>query len=125
MSGRVYLVGAGPGDPGLITVRGLDVLRQADVVLYDNLAPVSLLEHARPDAERIYVGKKRAEHHLSQEEINALLVEKARTGAVVVRLKGGDPFIFGRGGEESEALHAAGVRVEVVPGDSSATGAAA
>ena len=125
MSGRVYLVGAGPGDPGLITVRGLDVLRQADVVLYDNLAPVSLLEHARPDAERIYVGKKRADHHLSQEEINALLVEKARTGAVVVRLKGGDPFIFGRGGEESEALHAAGVRFEVVPGVSSATGAAA
>lgn len=125
MSGRVYLVGAGPGDPGLITVRGLDVLRQADVILYDHLAPVSLLDCARPDAERIYVGKKRADHHLSQEETNALLVEKARSGAVVVRLKGGDPFIFGRGGEECEALHAAGIGFEVVPGVSSATGAAA
>ena len=125
MSGRVYLVGAGPGDPGLITVRGLDVLRQADVVLYDNLVPVSLLDYARPDAERIYVGKKRADHHLTQDETNALLVAKAQTGAVVVRLKGGDPFIFGRGGEEGEALHAAGIRFEVVPGVSSATGAAA
>jgi len=125
MSGRVYLVGAGPGDPGLITVRGLDVLRQADVILYDNLAPVSLLDHARPDAERIYVGKKRADHYLSQDEINALLVEKAQTAAIVVRLKGGDPFIFGRGGEEGEALHAAGIYFEVVPGVSSATGAAA
>ncbi|MDA0207093.1 MAG: uroporphyrinogen-III C-methyltransferase [Acidobacteria bacterium] len=125
MSGRVYLVGAGPGDPGLITVRGLDVLRQADVILYDNLAPVTLLDYARPDAELIYVGKKRADHHLSQDEINALLVEKAQTAAVVVRLKGGDPFIFGRGGEEGEALHAAGIYFEVVPGVSSATGAAA
>jgi len=125
MSGRVYLVGAGPGDPGLITVRGLDVLRQADVILYDNLAPVSLLYYARPSAERIYVGKKRADHHLSQDETNALLVNRARSGAVVVRLKGGDPFIFGRGGEEGEALHAAGIAFEVVPGVSSATGAAA
>lgn len=125
MSGRVYLVGAGPGDPKLITVRGLDVLRQADVILYDNLAPVSLLDYARPDAERIYVGKKRADHHLSQDETSALLVEKARSGAVVVRLKGGDPFIFGRGGEEGEALYAAGIPFEVVPGVSSATGAAA
>ncbi len=125
MSGRVYLVGAGPGDPKLITVRGLDVLRQADVILYDNLAPVSLLDYARPGAERIYVGKKRADHHLSQDETNALLVEKARSGAVVVRLKGGDPFIFGRGGEEGEALYAAGIPFEVVPGVSSATGAAA
>lgn len=125
MSGRVYLVGAGPGDPGLITVRGLDVLRQADVILYDHLAPVSLLDYARPDAERIYVGKKRADHQLSQDETNALLVEKARGGALVVRLKGGDPFIFGRGGEEGEALHAAGIPFEVVPGVSSATGAAA
>lgn len=125
MSGRVYLVGAGPGDPGLITVRGLDLLRQADVILYDHLAPVSLLDYARPDAERIYVGKKRADHHLSQDETNALLVEKARSGEVVVRLKGGDPFIFGRGGEECEALHAAGIAFEVVPGVSSATGAAA
>ena len=125
MSGRVYLVGAGPGDPKLITVRGLDVLRQADVILYDNLAPVSLLDYARPSAERIYVGKKRADHHLSQDETNALLIDKARSGAVVVRLKGGDPFIFGRGGEEGEALYAAGIPFEVVPGVSSATGAAA
>lgn len=125
MSGRVYLVGAGPGDPGLITVRGLDVLRQADVILYDNLAPVSLLDYARPQAERIYVGKKRSDHHLSQDETNALMIDKARGGAVVVRLKGGDPFIFGRGGEEGEALYAAGIPFEVVPGVSSATGAAA
>lgn len=125
MSGKVYLVGAGPGDPGLITVRGLDVLRSADVILYDHLAPVSLLDSARPDAQSIYVGKKRADHFLSQEEINALLVEHATAGATVVRLKGGDPFIFGRGGEEGEALHAAGVAFEVVPGVTSAVGAAA
>jgi uroporphyrinogen III methyltransferase/synthase len=125
MIGKVYLVGAGPGDPGLITVRGLDVLRTADTILYDHLAPLSLLDHARPGADRIYVGKKRADHHLTQDEINALLVEKAHTGATVVRLKGGDPFIFGRGGEEGEALHAAGVPFEVIPGVSSATGAAA
>jgi uroporphyrinogen III methyltransferase/synthase len=125
MSGKVYLVGAGPGDPGLITVRGLDVLRSADVIFYDHLAPVSLLAHARPDAERLYVGKKRADHHRTQDEINALIIERAQAGATVVRLKGGDPFIFGRGGEEGEALYAAGVRFEVVPGVSSATGAAA
>ncbi len=125
MSGKVYLVGAGPGDPGLITVRGLDVLRSADVIFYDHLAPVSLLADARTEAERIYVGKKRADHHRTQDEINALIIERAQAGATVVRLKGGDPFIFGRGGEEGEALYAAGVRFEVVPGVSSATGAAA
>ncbi len=125
MSGKVYLVGAGPGDPGLITVRGLDVLRSADVIFYDHLAPVSLLTHARTEAERIYVGKKRADHHRTQDEINALIIERAQAGATVVRLKGGDPFIFGRGGEEGEALYAAGVQFEVVPGVSSATGAAA
>ena len=125
MSGKVYLVGAGPGDPGLITVRGLDVLRSADVIFYDHLAPVSLLAHGRPDAERLYVGKKRADHHRTQDEINALIIERAQAGATVVRLKGGDPFIFGRGGEECEALYAAGVRFEVVPGVSSATGSAA
>ena len=122
--GVVYLVGAGPGDPGLITVRGLDLVRRADVILFDNLAPPSLLEHARPDAETVYVGKKRAEHARSQEEINRLLIEKAAAHKTVVRLKGGDPLVFGRGGEEGEALAAAGVRFEVVPGVSSALGAA-
>jgi uroporphyrinogen III methyltransferase/synthase len=121
----VVLVGAGPGDPGLVTVRGLECLRRADVILYDNLAAPALLAHARPDAEIIYVGKKRAEHALTQDEINALLVEHARAGRRVVRLKGGDPFLFGRGGEEAEALAGAGLPFEVVPGVSSAMGAAA
>lgn len=123
--GVVYLVGAGPGDPGLITARGLELIRRADVLLYDNLATPALLRYARPEAERIYVGKKRAEHEKTQDEINRLLVEKAREHEAVVRLKGGDPFIFGRGGEEGEALAEAGVRFEVVPGVSSALGAAA
>ncbi len=123
--GAVYLVGAGPGDPGLITLRGLELVQTADVILYDNLASPGLLAHARPGAETIYVGKKRAVHARSQEEINALLVEKAKSGLAVVRLKGGDPYIFGRGGEEAEALIEAGVEVEVVPGVTSASGAAA
>ncbi len=123
--GKVYLIGAGPGDPGLITVRGLDLVRRADVILYDNLATPALLTHARADAETLYVGKKRAAHALSQDEINSLLVEKARAYEMVVRLKGGDPFVFGRGGEEAEALVDAGVAFEVVPGVSSALGAAA
>lgn len=121
----VMLVGAGPGDPGLVTVRGMEAIRRAEVILYDNLAAPRLLEHAREGCEKIYVGKKRAEHALTQEEINALLVERARAGKRVVRLKGGDPFLFGRGGEEAEALAAAGVPFEVVPGVSSAMGAAA
>lgn len=125
MGGKVYLVGAGPGDPGLITVRGFELLRSANVILYDHLAPISLLDSARPDAQCVYVGKKRADHFLSQDEINALLVKHAAAGATVVRLKGGDPFIFGRGGEEGEALYAAGVPFEVVPGVTSAVGAAA
>jgi uroporphyrinogen III methyltransferase/synthase len=114
--GVVYLVGAGPGDPGLITVRGRELLEQADVVVYDYLASPRLLRYARPGAEVMYVGKKAAAHTMTQEEINALLVELGRGGRRVVRLKGGDPFVFGRGGEECEALIAEGVRFEVVPG---------
>ncbi|MBI3664735.1 MAG: uroporphyrinogen-III C-methyltransferase [Acidobacteria bacterium] len=121
----VALVGAGPGDPGLVTVRGLECLRRADVILYDNLAAPALLAYARPDADKRYVGKKRTAHALTQDQINALLIEQARAGRCVVRLKGGDPYLFGRGGEEAEALAAAGIPFEVVPGVSSAMGAAA
>ncbi len=121
----VVLVGAGPGDPGLVTVRGLECLRRADIIFYDNLAAPGLLTQARPEAEKVYVGKKRAEHVLSQPQLNALLIEHARAGRRVVRLKGGDPFLFGRGGEEAEALADAGLPFEIVPGVSSAMGAAA
>ena len=119
-NGIVYIVGAGPGDPGLITVKGLDCLRQADVVLYDRLAAPELLDEVPSDAELIDVGKEPKRHRRSQEEINDLLIEKARTGKIVVRLKGGDPFVFGRGGEECQALAEAGIHYEVVPGVSSA-----
>ncbi len=118
--GVVYLVGAGPGDPGLITVQGLRILRAADVVVYDRLVNPTLLEEAPPQAERIFVGKHSRRHCMLQEQINALLIERARTGSIVVRLKGGDPFVFGRGGEECEALRAAGIRFQIVPGVSSA-----
>jgi uroporphyrinogen III methyltransferase / synthase len=118
--GKVYLVGAGPGDPGLITVKGLACLRQADVVIYDCLVDESILKEARPEAERIYVGKAASHHTLEQEAINELLLKKVREGKVVVRLKGGDPFVFGRGGEEAEVLAANGIPFEVVPGVSSA-----
>lgn len=118
--GIVYLVGAGPGDPGLITVRGLKLLQQADVILYDRLAAPELLAEIRPDAERIDVGKYPGRPRLTQADINALLIEKACGGAVVVRLKGGDPFVFGRGGEEALACRQAGIPCEVVPGVSSA-----
>ncbi|HUU58621.1 MAG TPA: uroporphyrinogen-III C-methyltransferase, partial [Phycisphaerae bacterium] len=114
--GCVYLVGAGPGDPGLITVRGRDLLSQADVVVYDRLVAPRLLECARPDAELIYAGKQPGTRAMSQEQINELLISRARGGAGVVRLKGGDPFVFGRGGEEALALAEAGIRFEVVPG---------
>jgi uroporphyrinogen III methyltransferase/synthase len=116
----VYLVGAGPGDPGLITVKGLEAIQKAQVVVYDQLASPELLKEAPADAEIIYVGKKAGAHALPQEGINQLLVEKARAGLMVVRLKGGDPFVFGRGGEEALALKAAGLPFEIVPGVSAA-----
>ncbi|MDL2269994.1 uroporphyrinogen-III C-methyltransferase [Desulfosarcina sp. OttesenSCG-928-A07] len=124
-TGKVFLVGAGPGDPGLITLNGAECIRRADVVIYDYLASPELLTHARPDAELIYVGKKGGDHTLSQDGINALIVEKAQSGALVARLKGGDPFIFGRGGEEAEILAASGIPFEVVPGVTAAIGASA
>lgn len=122
---KVYLLGAGPGDAGLLTLKARDVLATADVVVYDALANDSLLAHARKDAEIIYVGKVAGDHALPQHEINALLVRKAREGKVVARLKGGDPYIFGRGGEEAEELLAAGVPFEEVPGISSTIAAPA
>jgi len=118
-------VGAGPGDPGLMTLRGLRRLRAADVVLYDALAPTCLLREAPSGALAVYVGKKRTRHSYSQEEINGMMIRHAREGKRVVRLKGGDPYIFGRGGEEAEALAAAGVAFEVIPGVTSACGVAA
>ena len=120
MSGVVYLVGAGPGDPRLITVLGLDRLRQADVVVYDRLVSEKLVAEAPAEAERIFVGKAPGEHSAAQEEINALLVQHARRGRTVVRLKGGDPFVFGRGSEEALACAEAGIPCEVVPGVTSA-----
>ncbi|MEJ7607026.1 MAG: uroporphyrinogen-III C-methyltransferase, partial [Bryobacteraceae bacterium] len=122
---KVYLVGAGPGDPELITVKGRRILKKADVVLYDHLASEALLDHAPLTAECIYVGKKRAEHSYSQAEIIGLMVEHARRGRTVVRLKGGDPFIFGRGGEELEGLAAACIPYEVIPGVTAPLGIAA
>jgi uroporphyrinogen III methyltransferase/synthase len=123
--GTVYLVGAGPGDEGLITVKGLELIRSADVLVYDHLAVPSLLEETGPDTEVLYVGKKGRDHTLEQPDINDLLVTKAREGKNVVRLKGGDPFVFGRGGEEAEQLAAAGIPFEVVPGVTSAVAAPA
>ena len=122
---KVYLVGAGPGDPDLLTLKGRKVLALADCVLYDHLASAALLDLAPPAAERLYVGKKKGDHSYVQEEITSLLLERARRGLTVVRLKGGDPFIFGRGGEEAEALAEAGLPFEVVPGVSTPLGIAA
>jgi uroporphyrinogen III methyltransferase/synthase len=118
-SGICYLVGAGPGDPGLLTLRGRECLETADVVIYDYLANPELLRHARPEAERIYAGKTSGRHAMKQEETNALLLAKTREGKRVVRLKGGDPYVFGRGGEEAAELAAAGIPFEIVPGVSS------
>jgi uroporphyrinogen III methyltransferase/synthase len=119
--GKVYLIGAGPGDPGLITVKGLECVKKADVIIYDYLANERILDSRRPDAELIYVGKQDSRHTLPQNEINSLIVKKAKEGKIVARLKGGDPFIFGRGGEEAEELVDTGIPFEVVPGVTAAT----
>lgn len=124
ISGIVFLVGAGPGDPELLTLRAAKLLASADVVVYDNLVGVGVLDYIRPGAERIYAGKQNCRHTMRQEDINALLVRLAQQGKRVVRLKGGDPFIFGRGGEEIEVLAAEGIRYEIVPGISAANGVA-
>lgn len=125
MNGKVYLVGAGPGDPELITLKGLKCIENADVIIYDYLASPSLLKHAQKHAEIIYVGKKGGDHTLSQDRINALIAEKAQKGFSVTRLKGGDPFIFGRGGEEAEVLIDARIPFEIIPGVTSAIAAPA
>lgn len=124
-SGTIYLVGAGPGDPDLLTLRAARLIGRARLIVHDGLVDPAILDLARPDAQLISVAKSRSRHTLPQDEINALLVREALAGRDVVRLKGGDPFVFGRGGEEMEAAQAAGVRVDVVPGISAANGAAA
>lgn len=123
--GTVWLVGAGPGDPDLLTVKAARIIARARLIVHDGLVDDAILALARPDAQLISVAKQRARHTLPQQDINALLIEQARAGHDVVRLKGGDPFIFGRGGEEVDDCRAAGVHVEVIPGISAANGAAA
>lgn len=124
-TGKVWLVGAGPGDPDLLTLRAARLIMRARLIVHDGLVDPAILALARPEARLVSVAKRRSRHTMPQDEINALLVREALAGTEVVRLKGGDPFIFGRGGEEAEACHAAGVPVEVVPGISAAIGAAA
>ena len=121
--GKVFLVGAGPGDPKLLTVRAIELLKQADTVIYDRLVGESILNLAPEKAEKLYVGKRTGKHEVPQDKITELIIEKALEGGRVVRLKGGDPFIFGRGGEEAEALVEKGIEFEVVPGVSSAVAA--
>ena len=123
--GKVYLIGAGPGEPGLLTIKGRDCLALADVIIYDYLANPVLLGYTRPDAECLYVGKNRGKHSVPQDEINQLLVDKAAAGLTVARLKGGDPYVFGRGGEEAAFLHENQIPFEVVPGVTAGFAAAA
>jgi uroporphyrinogen III methyltransferase/synthase len=123
--GRVFIVGAGPGDPGLLTLRAVELIRKADVILYDYLCGEGFLAYKREDAECIYIGKRGHQHYTPQEQINRLLLEKARRHQAVVRLKGGDPFVFGRGGEEAEYLRRHGVPFEIVPGVTSSIAAPA
>ncbi|MEN6372572.1 MAG: uroporphyrinogen-III C-methyltransferase [Armatimonadota bacterium] len=117
---KVYLIGAGPGDPKLLTIKGAVALSRADVIVYDRLVHPAILKHAKPDAELVYVGKESNRHTMKQEEINRLLVDKAKEGKIVARLKGGDPFVFGRGGEEAEELAKEGIAFEIIPGITSA-----
>ncbi|MFQ5888101.1 MAG: uroporphyrinogen-III C-methyltransferase, partial [Candidatus Hydrothermarchaeales archaeon] len=120
MGKKVYLVGAGPGDPGLITVKALDLVKKADTIIYDRLANEEILRHAKKSAKLIYVGKRTGQHTFKQDEINEILVKEAEEEKIVVRLKGGDPFVLGRGGEEARALKESGIEFEVIPGITSA-----
>ncbi|MDZ4383050.1 MAG: uroporphyrinogen-III C-methyltransferase, partial [Thermodesulfovibrionia bacterium] len=125
MNGKVYIVGAGPGDIGLLTVKGLKCLRKAEVVVYDLHLNAQVLNYINHYAEFIYAGKRGGRHTMSQDEINRVMIEKAKQGKIICRLKGGDPFVFGRGGEEAEALSKEGIEFEIVPGVSSAVAAPA